>query len=55
MDGIHRPVQNHVGIQGVGWRAQPVQAVAAESSASSMIFRMVRAQRPHWALQPRQP
>jgi len=41
---------------------QPLQAVAqdadswdVDSSASSMIRRMVRAQRPHWALQPRQP
>ena len=39
------------------WPGQPLQAAAqaAASSASSMILRMVRAQRPHWALQPRQP
>jgi len=33
-------------------RQQPVSAVA---NASFMMCRIVRAHRPHWALQPRQP
>jgi hypothetical protein len=42
--------------QGREDRAQPLQdAARALPSASSMMRRMVRAQRPHWALQPRQP
>jgi hypothetical protein len=42
--------------QDYGWRGQPLQgaASAAAPRASSMILRMVRAQRPHCALQPRQ-
>jgi hypothetical protein len=32
----------------------PAQRDVAAASASSMMRRMVRAQRPHWALQPRQ-
>ncbi|SJM28076.1 hypothetical protein BQ8482_110006 [Mesorhizobium delmotii] len=36
--------------------ARPLQdAARALASASSIMRRMVRAQRPHWALQPRQP
>src|SRR5262245_18956422 len=36
-------------------RGQPLQAAAAPVNASSMMRLMVRAQRPHWALRPRQP
>jgi hypothetical protein len=57
-DGVFRrscPLNSS--IQDCVWSAQPWHAVgqAAAPSASSMILRMVRAQRPHWALQPRQP
>jgi hypothetical protein len=37
-----------------GWFRAPAQPDVAAASASSMMRRMVRAQRPHWALQPRQ-
>jgi hypothetical protein len=36
------------------WFWAPAQWDVAAASASSMIRLMVRAQRPHWALQPRQ-
>jgi hypothetical protein len=35
-----------------GWFWAPAQPDVAAASASSMMRRMVRAQRPHWALQP---